>query len=98
MKYHVVLRAEAENDIDEAYRWYEKQIKGLGFDFILSVDAAISSIERSPHFYSKIHKNIRRALIRRFPFGIFFIIKGKKIIIIAIFHVKRDPIRWQKRN
>lgn len=48
MKSPLIIRPEAESDLAEAYRWYEAQVPGLGSDFLLSVDAALSSIRRNP--------------------------------------------------
>lgn len=98
MKQKLIIRPEAESDIQEAYAWYEDQSKGLGADFILCVDAALSLIQRSPELYAQVHKNIRRALTRRFPYGIFYIAEVDKIIVLAVLHVKRNPKHWQKRQ
>lgn len=98
MKQKVIIRPEAESDLQEAYAWYENQSKGLGADFILCVDAALSLIQRSPELYAQIHKNIRRVLTRRFPYGIFYIAEVDKIIVLAVLHVKRNPKHWQKRQ
>ena len=98
MKQKLIIRPEAESDLQEAYTWYEDQSKGLGADFILCVDAALSLIQRSPELYVQVHKNIRRALTRRFPYGIFYIAEVDKIIVLAVLHVKRNPKHWQKRQ
>ena len=98
MKQKIIIRPEAESDLQEAYAWYEDQSKGLGADFILCVDAALSLIQRSPESYAQVHKNIRRALTRRFPYGIFYIAEVDKIIVLVVVHVKRNPKHWQKRK
>jgi len=94
----VIISTEAESDLNQAYLWYEKQIEGLGGDFLLCVDACIQNIARSPKIFQKVHKNIRRALIRRFPYGIFYIEQPDHIMIIAVFHARRDPLVWQGRK
>ena len=96
-KQKLIIRPEAESDIQEACAWYEDKSKGLGADFIRCIDAALSLIQRSPELYAQVHKNIRRALIRRFPYGIFYIAEVDKIIVLAVLHVKRNPKHWQKR-
>jgi len=88
----VIISTEAESDLTQAYLWYEKQVEGLGSEFLLCVDACIQNITRSPKIHQKVHKNIRRALIRRFPYGIFY---PDHIMIIAVFHASHDPSRWQ---
>jgi len=95
---NVVLTPEAEQDITEAFTYYEENLIGLGSSFILCVDAAFQSISRNPEQYKKVYKNIRRVLIRKFPFGIFFIEEKERIVIIAVFHAKRNPKEWKSRT
>ena len=46
MKYRVIVRPEAEDDLEKAFSWYEDKRKGLGYDFLLQVDAGMRFIER----------------------------------------------------
>lgn len=97
MKKALIIRPEAESDLAEAYAWYEERVPGLGSDFLLRVDAALSSIKRSPGMYPFVHKNVRRCLIRRFPYGIFYVFESNQIVVLAVLHAKRDPRAWQER-
>jgi plasmid stabilization system protein ParE len=97
MNHELVVRPEAAEELKDSFMWYEVQSKGLGFDFFRCVDATISSISCSPLMYPEVHKNIRRALIRKFPFEIFYIIAESKIIILAVFHASRNPKHWKAR-
>jgi plasmid stabilization system protein ParE len=94
----LIISPEAEADLIQAYRWYEEQVEGLGSEFLLCVDACIKSISCSPKIYQRVHKNVRRALIRRFPYGVFFIEETDHIRVIAVFHARRDPTTWQERK
>jgi len=94
----LIISPEAEADLTQAYQWYEEQVEGLGSEFLICVDACLKSIARSPKIYQRVHKNVRRALIRRFPYGIFFIEETDHIRVIAVFHARRDPTTWQKRK
>jgi plasmid stabilization system protein ParE len=67
MAVELVLAPEAEQDIDEAYSWYEKQGIGRGEDFLNRVDACIQGILRNPEAHAIVHEHYRRALVRRFP-------------------------------
>ena len=100
MNWSIIIRPEAENDLSESYNWYENQRFGLGNEYILRVEAALESIRYAPLVYACIYKKVRRILIRRFPYGIFYILnqKQKKIIVLAIMHVKRNPKRWKNRS
>ena len=98
MKYFLTVRPEAELDIDAAFEYYEDQRTGLGYDFLLCVEAAISIIERNPTHHRKIHKELRRIAVRRFPYRIFYFIQDERIIVTALFHVRRDPQSWDART
>jgi len=63
----LILRKEAEQDLKDAYEWYESQQKNLGVTFISEIDAAINRIEENPQAHAKIYKNIRRAFMQTFP-------------------------------
>ena len=61
----VVIQAEAEADINDAYQWYESQRKGLGESFLLCIEEALSRVSRTPLIYAIVYNNIRRVLIHR---------------------------------
>lgn len=91
------IRPEAEDDLASGYDWYEKHREGLGSDFLDEVEKTLKSIENSPELYSKVHRDIRRALTRRFPYGIFYLLERELIVVIAILHTSRNPARWKER-
>jgi plasmid stabilization system protein ParE len=45
-----------------------------------------------------VYRDIRRALLKRFPFGIFFRLRSNRIRIVAVMHLSRDPKRWRQRH
>ena len=98
MTRELVVRPEAEEEISEAFEWYEKRVYGLGSDFLLNVDVALQAILSNPQQFPVIHKGLRRALIRRFPYQIFFLLENHRIVILAVFHAKRSPRRWMERD
>ena len=89
---------EAEGELRDAVVWYEHQRKGLGSEFILCMDEAVERIRRGPENFPKIYKNIQRAVVKRFPFAVFFEIEKSDIRVLAVFHSRRDPSRWQSRK
>ena len=93
----IIVRAEAEADISDAYKWYESQRKGLGESFLLCIEESLARISRKPTIYRLVHKNVRRILIHRFPFGIFFV-EDNRVVIIAVLHARRNPKAWKKRT
>lgn len=99
MEYKIAFTSNAEEDIYEAFSWYEDKQQGLGEQFLHCIEAGLSEIKRNPFLFQVQYKQIRRTLIRRFPYGIFFLINeySNKIYIIAVFHAHRNPVSWQKR-
>lgn len=97
MKYYVDFLPEVEQDIQNAYDWYEARLYGLGEDFLLTVDAAIHGIARNPLLNEKLYKQVRKLKTRRFPFGVFYILSKNAITITAIVHLSRHPHSWEKR-
>ena len=98
MSYQLIIREEAEQDFQEAYNWYEAQRGGLGDEFTLSLDACMSSIIRNPNIYQSKYKGVRIGLTRRFPFGIYYFVINKRIIVIGILHISRNPKIWKTRK
>jgi hypothetical protein len=70
MKYSLTIRKEAESDINIAFEYYENQRVGLGYDFLLCIEEALSKIERNPLHYKIIYKELRRIAVRRFPYRV----------------------------
>ena len=70
MKRPILITPEAEADIEEAYRWYEERLGGLGADFLGCLENGIESIRSNPETHPVVYRNVRRLLIRRFPYGI----------------------------
>jgi plasmid stabilization system protein ParE len=97
MSYRLIIRPEAELDLEDAFEWYESQAPGLGSEFVRAIDNCISAIGRSPLAYHVIYKQARRALVRRFPYSIFYLFEEDTIFVIACFHSKRNPNTWQDR-
>lgn len=97
MKYKVIVRPEAEDDLKGAFSWYEDKRTGLGYDFLLQVDAGINFINRNPAIHPTEYKETRKHLIKRFPYKIIYLVEGNKIIVLAVIHGKRSPELIKKR-
>jgi toxin ParE1/3/4 len=97
MTYKVIVRPEAAREVQEGFDWYEERSEGLGLEFLRSAEAYLSSIQRSPSAYSIAHYQVRRALLRKFPYALFYLIREDTIVIGACFHIKRSPADWQRR-
>ena len=97
MNYNLIIQPEAEYDIQDAFEWYESKHPGLGSEFVRAVDACLSGIGRNPLVYQVIHKQVRRGLIRRFPYIILYVFDQDTVFVLACFHPKRDPKQWLDR-
>ncbi len=93
----VIYTEEAGNDVAESYNWYEGCEPGLGEDFLRCVEACVLTIQRHPHLYPFAVDEFRRALVRRFPFEIFYEPTPDAIIIYSVFHCSQDPQKWRTR-
>ncbi|MFX0098781.1 MAG: type II toxin-antitoxin system RelE/ParE family toxin [Candidatus Hodarchaeota archaeon] len=93
----VIILAEAKEEIKEATSFYESRDDGLGLDFLSEVELAIKLIEESPKLCPILEGNLRRCLLKRFPFGILFYIEPERIVIVAVAHFSRKPGYWKER-
>lgn len=97
MTYRLIIRPEAETELAEAFDWYERRLPGLGAEFLLAVDTAVAAILSNPLQHPVVYRNVRRALVRRFPYQVLFLMEENIIVVVAVFHGARDPKRWQDR-
>jgi plasmid stabilization system protein ParE len=97
MKLPLIITPEAEADLADAKSWYEKRREGLGDEFVLCVEAGLDHVLRSPSAATEVYPGVRRVVLRRFPYGIYYRIDVDQIAVLAIYHSKRDPRGWQKR-
>lgn len=81
----------------DAALWYEERSEGLGAEFLRAVDVSLAEIARMPAGFPDVHKGIRRAFLRRFPYAIYYVYADDLIQVVGYMHVKRDPRRWQRR-
>jgi toxin ParE1/3/4 len=98
MSPRLFVRPEAERDIAAAYDWYEDREVGLGQAFLAQVNAALALIERNPELHPRLHREIRRVLTKRFPYGVFYIVEKEVVVVLAVLHQASDPERWKSRG
>jgi plasmid stabilization system protein ParE len=87
----------AQTELDDAFNWYEAQQENLGVQFLTEFDAAIRRIFAYPASYALLENEVRRCLIKRFPYGILYGIDADTIVIIAVAHLHRKPNYWITR-
>ena len=94
----ILVRPEAEAEVQQGFDWYEEQSEGLGLEFLRAIEACLSGVMRNPFGYTVVKvPNVRRAVVRRFPYALFYLVDDEAIVVIAVFNVKRRPIDWLRR-
>jgi toxin ParE1/3/4 len=96
--YRLISDPRADLDVEAAFEWYEKEQPGVGFEFLDELRAAYNRVANAPLKYQLLRSEIRRALLKRFPFAVYFVIDGNDIVVLAVLHASRDPAEWQRRR
>ena len=98
MSSSVLFRPLARIELDEAVDWYEARRRGLGLELLDEVNAALGRIVESPGRFRRVRGEVRRALLRRFPYALHFLVEADGIVVLAVFHVRRDPRHLEGRG
>ena len=88
---------DADAELTEARQWYAHQRTDLDIEFMDRIDEALSRIVNNPHLYPIVYRTLRRAVVRRFPFAVFYEVGAEEIQVVAVFHSRRDPETWKSR-
>ena len=97
--FRVIFTLRAGAELIDAQDWYENEVPGLGRRFRAAVSAVVERMSATPRQFPVIHKDVRRALLRRFPYALLFVIESDETLtVIACFHGSRDPAQWQNRT
>ena len=95
---NVRLDPAATLEIRQAALFYEDCRKGLGQEFLVSVELAFEHIQQHPTVWRVLKGRFRRYLLQRFPYGVIYAIEGDTIYIAAVMHLKRKPGYWVSRG
>jgi plasmid stabilization system protein ParE len=98
MAYRLKFSSRALREIVEAHEWYELQSPGLGGEFIAAMELQLKRLEQAPLLYAEVIQNVRRALLPRFPYGLFYVVRGDLVHILAVLHDARNPSRSPKNR
>lgn len=91
LTFAVLLRRAAELDIQEAQDWYEAQQAGLSEDFGREIDAVMVRLAATPLIYPVVYREVRRAVLHRFPFLVWYDTVGSVVRVLACTHGRADP-------
>jgi len=93
----VRLISPASAEFDEAVRYYDHELPGLGFRFLQEVDAAVERIRLFPEGWALIGKRTRRCMVKGFPYALLYTVEGDEIVVAAVAHLHRDPAHYKDR-
>jgi len=96
MASRLVFRRGAGRDLASAYGWYESQRTGLGEQFLAAVNASFDLIAQFPEMFAAVHGDVRRAVVSRFPYAVFYRVEPRQVVVLAVLHTARDPGRWPR--
>ena len=88
----------AEDDVDQAYKHYERERPGLGDRFLEALRDTVDRICENPQLHGVVRRDIRAALLKRFPYVVYYRDRGHDVLIIAVQHGRRSSRGWRKRG
>jgi len=90
----LVFRRRVGEDLARAYQWYDARRRGHGDEFLAGVGTTFDAIERLPSTFARIHGEVRRAVVSKFPYAVFFQIEPSQVVALAVLHTARNPKLW----
>lgn len=93
-----VFSSAADLEVAEAALWYDEQRFGLGEEFLTEIHAAANAAAHSPQLYARVHRELRRVLVHRFPYALTFRETQEELLIVSCYHLHRDPEVWRSRG
>ena len=97
MNYSLEFLPEAKLDLQESFQWYEARQEGLGDDFAAEIENALDRILVSPTSYGIVFHGMWRMAVKRFPDGLYYVVRNELVLIVAVFHGRRKLARLKKR-
>jgi toxin ParE1/3/4 len=93
----ILFLPEARTEFDEAYDWYEGKRTWLGEAFADQVQLILDQIAAMPRIHGQVFGDVRKAVVIRFPYCIYYREEAACVRILSVFHTSRDPRLWQSR-
>lgn len=93
----LIYHPEAEAELIQAIQFYEERVPRLGVEFLEATDRAISLIVEAPDRWRIVEADVRRYLMPRFPYAIYYRVLADQLRILAFKHHRRHPEYWRYR-
>jgi len=97
MTRRVLFRPQVVPDLAEAADWYRNSRSGLETEFLRDFQETWSTVERNPLQYQIVEREMRRAMLRRFPYSVMYVLSDDALLIVGCLHARRNPARWRER-
>ncbi|MCX7111355.1 MAG: type II toxin-antitoxin system RelE/ParE family toxin [Proteobacteria bacterium] len=97
MNLPIRLLPEAKAEFDAAADWYEQQRRGLGLDFVTRIREVFKRLAVNPKLYAMVYRDVRQAIVTRFPYVVLYREEPGGILVISVFHTAQDPTPWKTR-
>jgi plasmid stabilization system protein ParE len=88
----------AQQEVHDAYEWFEERTDGKGLEFLDELDRVVRLIRSFPFAAVEIEADIRRSLLPRFPYAVVYGIDDQTLVVIAVAHTHREPRYWLDRD
>jgi len=98
MSLRVVFRRAPWDELEEAVAWYEDRRRGLGDEFLKEIEEAIERSADHPERNPVVIGDVRRTVLRRFPYAVYFRQRNQDLVVLAVFHGRRNPLVWKRRS
>ena len=97
MAFEIVVKPQAWFDLVGAMLWYDSRRESLGREFFKEFEVAIDRTKINPNAFREIIPEVKRILIKRFPYKVFYTVSENTIYIIGVLHVSRSNTFIKKR-
>lgn len=88
---------DAEEEFNKAIDYYENIESGLGYEFAFEVHSTIQRSIEYPKAWAVLDGEIRRSLVKRFPYGILYTEEYDGVFVVAVMNLHREPGYWRQR-
>jgi plasmid stabilization system protein ParE len=96
--YRLIAGPPVDRDVAAAFEWYQNEQPGLGLEFLEELRASYDRMAAGPLQYSLVRDDIRRALLKRFPYAVYFAVEADQVVVVSVLHERRNPMEWQRRR
>ena len=94
MAYQLEYVATARLELAEAYRWYAQPSINMGAEYLDDIERTESFLKSNPSIYAKVEGDVRRAVLKRFPYSLFYTVEANIVTVLSCFHQNREPVSF----